>query len=96
MRLSWRERVDIRDSAVFLVLCTRHWLTDPRAQAQAQYARQAQKPFLVALFPDVRLPEDAFVGVQDLEIVRMESADPEVVGKQVLAALQRRLESEGA
>jgi len=65
----WRE--GLRRSRLFAPLVTPHWLTDPRCQAQAAYARALGKPFRVLVLGDLRLPEDAFAGISDLQVVRV-------------------------
>jgi hypothetical protein len=68
MPLSPDERRALAESHLFVCLVSPAWLTDAHAQAQAGYAQGLGLPFRVLLWPGVRLPEDAFAGVPDLEI----------------------------
>lgn len=70
MTLSPAEQAAIADANLFLCFVTPAWLSDAHAQAQATYAAQCGLPFRVVLWPGVRLPEDAFAGVQEMEVVR--------------------------
>jgi len=76
--LSVRHRRAIRDSACFLCLASQHFWTDPLAQAQVAYAHQLGKPFRVLLLRGTRVPEDAFQGVTDLQIVPSRGAEADV------------------
>ena len=89
MRLSRQHRAAIAQSKAFICLVSPHWQGDPLCQAQARYAAELQKPFLVFVWPDVRLSEDAFQGVRDLQIMQLPAHyDVEMIAAQVQAWLE--------
>jgi hypothetical protein len=89
MRLSRQHQAAIATSKAFICLVSPHWQADPLCQAQARYAAQLQKPFLVFVWPGVRLAEDAFQGVSDLRITQLpEHHDAQMIAAQVQAWLE--------
>src|SRR5262245_59877792 len=95
MSLTAQDKAAVRTSDLFVVLLTRHWLRDAHAQAQAQYAAQLGKPFRVLVWPGVRLPENAFQGVEDLELVHLETTGAEALRAPVKAWLEAWLNRRG-
>jgi hypothetical protein len=77
-RLDARTRHALEHTALFVCFVSPAWVTDPRCQAMATYARALGKPFRVFVQPGVRLPEQAFLGVTDLEITPWTSRDAAV------------------
>ena len=69
-RLTAHQRACIEQSALFVAIVTPNWLTDPVCQAQAAYATALGKPIRLLLWPGVHLPDEAFLGVTDLQIAR--------------------------
>jgi hypothetical protein len=84
--LSARERMGIRTSRVFVCFADPTFWTDPRAQAQVAYARQLGKPFRVLLLSGTRVPEDAFAGVEDIQMVRSRGVKADAAQLQVWRA----------
>jgi hypothetical protein len=74
MTLSTDTQRKIRSSRICVCLVTTAWLTDERAQATYASARDQGLPIRVIVAPGVHLPEDAFLGVADLEIVHSRGA----------------------
>jgi hypothetical protein len=62
------ERRAIARSRLHVCFVSPAWLTDAHAQAMAAYAQRLGLPMRVLLWPRVRLPEEAFAGVTDLDI----------------------------
>jgi hypothetical protein len=88
MRLSRQHRAAIATSKVFLCLVTPDWQGDSLCQEEARYAAQLQKPFLVFVWPGVRLAEDAFQGVRDLRITQLPAHyDVAMIARQIQAWL---------
>jgi hypothetical protein len=65
----------LRESALFVALVSPAWFTDARCQAQAAYAKALGKPFRILLRAPMRLPEDAFQGITDLQIATIHTID---------------------
>ena len=90
MILSAAEYWAIRRSRIFLVLATPIWCDDAQAQARTQaqtaYAQQCGTPVRVLVSPGVRLPETAFQGLADVQIVRSQGSEAD--GAQIEAWLE--------
>jgi hypothetical protein len=68
MRLSARARRARRRARLFVFVLTPDWGEDPHVHAMVAYACQLGKPFRVLVRPGVRMPEDLFVDIADLQI----------------------------
>jgi hypothetical protein len=89
MRLSRQQKADIAQSKAFICLVSPHWQGDPLCQEEARYAAELQKPFLVFVWPGVRLAEDAFQGVREIQITQLPAgSDVEMIAAQVQAWLE--------
>jgi hypothetical protein len=73
----------IRASRICVCLVTTAWFTDEEAQATYAYARDQGLPIRAIVEPGLHLPEDAFLGVTDLEIVQ--SRGPAANAEQIRA-----------
>lgn len=73
--LTARARHAIRHSRLFVCLVDAAWVVDAHCQVQAAYAQQCGTPVRVLLAPGVRLPETAFQGITDLQVVRSQGTE---------------------
>jgi hypothetical protein len=72
-----------RRNRICVCAVTAAWFTDEHAQETYAYARDQGLPIRVIVAPGVRLPEEAFLGVTDLEIVQ--SRGPAANAEQIRA-----------
>lgn len=68
----------LRQSHLFLVLLTPDWFRDVECQRLYQEARTLGLPVRVLVAPGVRVPEDAFQGLRDLQLAVSQSAEQDV------------------
>jgi hypothetical protein len=86
MSLSRRSRQTIRHSSIFVCVWSAHSPGDSQQSAAIAYATAIGKPVRVLVAEGARLPEDAFLGIADLEIVHATTPADGVA--QVLAWLE--------
>jgi hypothetical protein len=72
----------IAASRFFVALVSPAWLADPHCQARLQAAARLGKPIRLLVLPGVRLPEDVFCDIADLEVAQ--SQGPEADSAQIL------------